>query len=465
MKQIHFIGIGGTGLSAIAKVLLEQGLQVSGSDLHPSPLFESVKAAGGSVFVGHKAENIEGADLVIRSSAVPDQNPEVQAALAAGIPVLKRSQFLSQLTAGKRVLAVAGSHGKTTTTSMLVWILSDLGLDPSFIVGGVVNDLGTNARAGRGDLFAIEADEYDYMFLGLKPDLAAVTNVEHDHPDIFPTEADFKEAFRMFTANLKPEGTLIVCGDDPGAVELGNALKSGQTLKTYGLENPAWDYSARGLEVNAAAGTDFELHILDRDGETSLPISLRIPGEHNVQNALAAFALVDSLGIDRERIAHSLGSFSGSGRRFEMRDEVDGVVLVDDYGHHPTEILSTLAAARRGFPDRFLRALWQPHTYSRTMALFDDFAAAFKDADQVLVLDVYEAREDKPQEFQIQELVSAVQHKNVIFLPDQDQAAAYLESELAAGDMLVIFTAGDAIEINDRLERALLDRVETKRGE
>ena len=191
MEHIHFIGIGGTGLSAIAKVLLEQGLQVSGSDLHSSPLFESVKEAGGTVFLGHQAEFIEGADLVIRSSAIPEDNPEVQAALAAGIPVLKRSEFLGSLTADKKVIAVAGSHGKTTTTSMVVWILSRLGYDPSFIVGGVVSDLETNARAGSGDYFVIEADEYDYMFLGLQPSLAAVTNVEHDHPDMFPTPDSF----------------------------------------------------------------------------------------------------------------------------------------------------------------------------------------------------------------------------------------------------------------------------------
>ena len=202
MEHIHFIGIGGTGLSAIAKVLLEQGLQVRGSDLDPSPLFASVKQAGGSVYVGHQAENIQGADLVIRSSAIPDNNPEIQAALAAGIPVLKRADFLGRITADKKVIAIAGSHGKTTTTSMVVWILSDLGFDPSFIVGGVVTDLNTNARAGSGEYFVIEADEYDYMFLGLRPDFVAVTNVEHDHPDIFPTPDKFEDAFRSFVAGL-----------------------------------------------------------------------------------------------------------------------------------------------------------------------------------------------------------------------------------------------------------------------
>lgn len=465
MEHIHFIGVGGTGLSAIARVLLEQGLEVSGSDLNHSPLFTSVREAGGSVFLGHRAENIQGADLVIRSSAIPDDNPEVQAALAAGIPVLKRVDFLGQLTAGKKVLAVAGSHGKTTTTSMVAWILSDLGLDPSFIVGGVVSDLDTNAHAGRGDYFVIEADEYDYMFLGLRPSIAAVTNIEHDHPDIFPTLESFEDAFRRFAANLEPDGTLIVCGEDPGARALGEVLKSGQTLKVYGFGKMDWDYSAHQLSVNPSAGMDFELRVLNPEGETRLPVSLLIPGKHNVLNALAAIAILDSLGFDRERIVQSLGAFSGSGRRFEIRGEVNGVLLVDDYAHHPTEIQATLSAARNAYPDRYIRAVWQPHTYSRTTTLFDDFTKAFQDADQVLVLDVYEAREAKPNDFVMLDLINAIKHKNVLYLPENDQVAAYLEDDLAIGDMLLIFTAGDAIEITDRVEKTLSERTDTKRGE
>jgi UDP-N-acetylmuramate--alanine ligase len=459
MDQVHFIGIGGTGLSAIAKVLLEQGMKVSGSDLNPSPLFKSVKEAGGKVFLGHQAEYIQGADLVIRSSAVPDDNPEVQAALAAGIPVLKRSEFLEQLTAGKETLAIAGSHGKTTTTSMVVWILSDQGLDPSFIVGGVVNNLNTNARSGSGEYFVIEADEYDYMFLGLHPNIAVVTNVEHDHPDLFPTLESFEDAFRRFISNLAPDGTLILCGDNPGSRKLKDTLKSSQQVMQYGLEDHNWEYSAYDLQVNASGGMDFEIRIQDLEGEYRLPVSLQIPGDHNVLNALAAFALADRLGLDREGIVRALATFSGSGRRFEVRGEIDGVLLVDDYGHHPTEILATLSAARQTYPERAIRALWQPHTYSRTTTLFDEFTKAFQDADQVLVLDVYEAREDKPEQFQTENLVNAIQHENVVYLPTNDQAAAYLEEELQTGDLLVIFTAGDAIEINDRLEKTLSGRI------
>lgn len=462
MEHIHLIGIGGTGLSAIAKVLLEQGREVSGSDLHSSPLLDAVKDAGGTVFLGHKAEYIAGADLVIRSSAVPDENPEIQAAQQAGIPVLKRAAFLSQLTAEKQVLAVAGSHGKTTTTAMVAWILFDQGLDPSFIVGGVVTDLQSNARAGSGDYFVIEADEYDYMFLGLHPSVAVVTNVEHDHPDIFPTPEVFDDAFRSFVSNLVPGGTLIVCGEDRGALALKTVLKSDQGWKVYGLENGEWDYSAADLQVNPASGMDFKLHVQDPGGESLYPVSLRVPGEHNVLNALGAFAVTDSLGIDREKIIESLSTFSGSGRRFEIRDEVGGVLLVDDYGHHPTEILATLSAARKAYPERFIRAVWQPHTYSRTTTLFKEFTECFWNADQVLILDVYEAREEKPDDFQIEDLVNAVQHDHVIHLPVIDQAAAYLESELTAGDMVLVFTAGDAIEINDRVEKTLLNRIKGK---
>ncbi len=458
MEHIHFIGIGGTGLSAIAKVLLEQGLQVSGSDLHSSPLFDSVRDAGGTVFLGHKAEYIQGADLVIRSSAIPAENPEIQAAMEAGIPVLKRSEFISQLTTGKKVLAVAGSHGKTTTTSMVTWILSDQGLDPSFIVGGVVTDLDTNARAGSGECFVIEADEYDYMFLGLRPSIAVVTNVEHDHPDMFPTPESFQDAFRRFVANLEPGGTLILCGQNLEALSLRDVLKSGQKLKVYGFQNPELDYSADDFQANRDAGMDFDLSIKDTDGQYRLRVSLQIPGKHNVLNALAAFAVADSLGIDREKIARSLGRFTGSGRRFEIRGEFGGVLLVDDYGHHPTEIQATLSAARSAYPDRYIRAVWQPHTYSRTSTLFEGFTEAFLGADQVLVLDVYEAREEKPVDFQIENLVKAIKHDNVLYLPVIDQAAAYLEEELTAGDMLLIFTAGDAIEINDRIEKTLLGR-------
>ena len=455
MEHIHFIGIGGTGLSAIATVLLEQGYTVSGSDLTESNLFEAVQKAGGTVTLGHMAENISGADLVVRSSAIPENNVEVQAALEAEIPVLKRSEFMGRMMADKEVLAVAGSHGKTTTTSMLVWILSSLGMDPSFIVGGVVRNLGTNARSGQGKQFVIEADEYDYMFWGLNPDRAVITNVEHDHPDIFPTSQSFDEAFEGFVKNLKPDGSLVLCGDDPGALRLKKLLSADQKLVIYGSSGNELDYSAENLRVNHNAGIDFEIRVKASGQESTLPVSIQIPGEHNVLNALAAFVVADGLGLDRQEIARVLGEFQGSERRFDIRGEYQGVLIVDDYAHHPTEIMKTLQAARDTYPTRRIWAVWQPHTYSRTITLFDKFCGSFEKADRVVVLDVYPARESKPEGFRISDLVSSIKHDRVQHVPGIEQAVELLKVELQPADLLLVFTAGDAIEINQQIEKHL----------
>ena len=455
MEHIHFIGIGGTGLSAIATVLLEQGYTVSGSDLTESNLSEAVQQAGGTVTLGHMAENISGADLVVRSSAIPDKNVEVQAALEAEIPVLKRSEFLGRMLVEKEVLAVAGSHGKTTTTSMLVWILSSLGLDPSFIVGGVVSNLGTNARSGEGDQFVIEADEYDYMFWGLNPDWAVITNIEYDHPDIFPTPQSFYEAFEGFVRKLKPGGSLILCGEDNGALRLKDLLSTDQKLIIYGFAGNDLDYAAENLKVNPSAGTDFEIRISMQGQEITLPVSLQVPGEHNVLNALAAFVVADGLGLNRQEISRALGEFQGSERRFDIRGEYQGVLIVDDYAHHPTEIIKTLKAARDAYPSRRIWAVWQPHTYSRTMRLFDGFCEAFEKADRVVVLDVFPARELRPEDFRISNLVMSIQHDHVQYLPGIEGAVELLKIELQPADLLLVFTAGDAIEINEQIEKYL----------
>ena len=460
MEHIHFIGIGGTGLSAIAKVLLEQGYTVSGSDISESNLFEAVRLAGGTVTLGHRAENIAGADLVVRSSAIPENNVEVQAALAVHVPVLKRSEFLGRLLADKEVLAVAGSHGKTTTTSMLVWILSSLGLDPSFIVGGIVSNLGTNAHAGDGNQFVIEADEYDYMFWGLNPNWSVITNVEHDHPDIFPTSRSFNEAFEGFVKNLEPGGSLVLCGEDPGALQLKDLLAEDQKLVIYGFAGNELDYAALNLRVNSIKGTDFEIRVNNKGHQAVLPASLQVPGKHNVLNALAAFTVADGLGLDRQAVIRALGEFQGSERRFDIRGEYQGVMIIDDYGHHPTEIMKTLQTARDAYPERRIWAVWQPHTYSRTMMLFDGFCRAFSDCDRVIVLDVYAAREQKPEGFSISDLVSSIQHEHVQHISGTDQTVALLINELRHADLLLVFTAGDAIEISEQIEQKLSAREE-----
>ena len=453
MEHIHFVGIGGTGLSAIAKVLLEQGYKVSGSDLTGSSLSEAVKEAGGVVHLGHQAEHIQGADIVIRSSAVPESNVEVQAAKKKGIPVLKRSEFLGRLMEDKNVIAIAGSHGKTTTTSMVSWILTALERDPSFIVGGVVANLETNARADSGDDFVIEADEYDYMFLGLNPSIALITNVEHDHPDIFPTAELFQKAFRDFIGRLELDGTLILCGEDPGAMQLKGELKSTQKLFVYGFESSGSDYFAQKVRSNHQGGVDFEIVITKKEDPGTVQISLQLPGEHNVLNALGAFAVADQIGLNKEKTAGALGNFIGSERRFDIRGDFSGVTLIDDYAHHPTEIKATLAAARTIYSDRRIWAVWQPHTYSRTETLFAGFTEAFSEADKTIILEVFAAREEKPEGFKIIDLVNLINNSDARYIPDKNEAAAYLLRELVPGDVLLVFTAGDAIEINDELER------------
>jgi len=445
MTHVHFIGIGGTGLSAIARVLLESGDLVSGSDRQFSPLAQAVQYAGARVFVGHQSENVSGADLVVRSSAVPDDNVEVQAALAAGIPVLKRADFLGRLMEGRQGIAIAGTHGKTTVTAMIAWMLTELKQDPTFIVGGVISNLGTNARAGRGPAFVIEADEYDRMFLGLKPQVAIVINVEHDHPDIYPTPEDFHQAFGDFVGGLTPGGLLLACGDDPGAMSLIPVAEvNGIRTLTYGIRGTQCDYYAQNLRTNQAGGFTFDVYGL----AAAISVALQVPGTHNVQNALAALVIADQLGLPLADAAQALAEFRGTGRRFEVMGEARGVTLIDDYAHHPTEIRATLAAARSRYPDRELWAVWQPHTYSRTQTLFDEFAAAFEEAHHVLVTEVYRAREPFDPNFSSVQVVDAMGHPDAHFVPDLDAAVSYLLTHLKSGDVMLVLSAGDADRIS-----------------
>jgi UDP-N-acetylmuramate--alanine ligase len=455
MEKIHLIGIGGTGLSAIAKVLLEQGYLVSGSDQVYSELAEAVDQAGARVYTGHAADQVRGADLVIRSSAVPEDNVEVLTARDNNIPVVTRKEFLSRLMSDQQVIAVAGSHGKTTTTSMLVWIMSELDQNPSFIVGGVVSGLHTNAAAGAGQYFVIEADEYDYMFLGLEPDLEVITNIEHDHPDMFPTEQDFRQAFLDFSGQLKEDGQLILCGDDPGTRQLAEDFLGSQQVVSYGIKGQSLDYRAESVQVNARGGMDFVLVWKDPQGGRSCPVSLQVSGKHNVLNAAAALAVIDRLGLSVEKGAAALSAFQGSGRRFEVIGTYDRVTLVDDYGHHPTEIAATLEAARSRFPDSRIWAVWEPHTYSRIAALSSAFAGAFKDADRVLVTKVYPAREEKPEDFSIEEVVSGIESVPAEYFQAFDDLVLHLVEHLGPGDVVIVLSAGDAVEINHRLAESL----------
>src|SRR5215204_1017134 len=464
MTHIHFIGIGGSGLSAIARLLLESGYTVSGSDRALTPFANEVRHAGATVYVGHHPRNIAGADSVVISSAISADNPEVQAAKHANIPVYKRADFLGQLMADKKGIAIAGTHGKTTTTAMTAWVLSELGRDPSFIVGGTLNNLKVNAHAGKGNAFVIEADEYDNMFLGLKPQISVVTNLEHDHPDMFPTLEAMYASFEKFVDLLPDEGTLIVCAEDTGAMTLlPHARQKGINLVAYYIQNemtissPYW-VMAREVKANKRGGFDFVVSSnLGPAGSDSVEVSLQVPGKHNVRNALAVVAIIELLGLSQEKAAQALSKFTGTGRRFQLRGEAHGISLIDDYAHHPTEIAATLSGARARYSKRRIWAIWQPHTYSRTQTLFLEFARSFKDADEVIVTEVYAAREPK-QEFTSAEIVSAMPHRSARYIETLSEVTSYLLRNLKPNDVVIVMSAGDADQISTELVHAFQER-------
>ena len=461
MKRVHFIGIGGSGLSAIARLLKESGYEVTGSDRELSQFAVDLQNDGVSVYIGHHPRNVGGAEFVIRSSAIADDNPEVIAAKNAGIPVYKRSDYLGQLMANKTGIAVAGTHGKTTTTAMIAWTLYEMGRDPSFIVGGTLNNLKVNARSGQGDPFVIEADEYDRMFLGLKPQIEVITNLEHDHPDCYPKFEDMYAAFQSFVDLLPPDGTLIASAEDEGAATLlSHARRKGLNVVSYSVQgemtinSPQW-MQARTLKPNEVGGYDFS--VMTNMGAASasiLDVSLRVPGEHNVRNALAALSVVAILGLPIQQAADALSEFTGTGRRFEVRGERKGVTVVDDYAHHPTEIRATLAGAKARYPNRRIWAVWQPHTYSRTQTLFFEFSRAFADANEVLVTEIYASREAK-QEFSSAEVVSAMPHASARYTGSLEDTKNYLLKHLRSGDVLLVLSAGDADQISAHILKEL----------
>lgn len=456
MITVHLIGIGGSGLSAIARYLLEKEYAVSGSDVKMTSMLQVLQSQGARIMIGHHEENIRGADLIVRSSAVRDDNVEILAAQQAGIPVLKRAEFLRELTQGHYCIAVAGTHGKTTTTAMISWILTELGLDPSFIIGGISRNLGTNAHAGKGGIFVIEADEYDRMFLGLSPALIVVTNVEHDHPDCFPTAEAFFQAFLDFIDRLEPTGSLIACADDEGARKLARINREkGRGTFTYALSSQIEmvDYTVRDIQANRNGNSDFTAIFR---GKELTSVSLPLPGAHNVSNALAALAVAHRLQLPLESVAKAIGKYAGTARRFEIRGVKNGAVVIDDYGHHPTEIRATLAAARQRFPSGEIWAVWQPHTFSRTKLFADGFAGAFTEADHVIVTDVYGAREAVDPEFSIDRLVERMKHPDARYSHDFDQIVDQLNMSVRSGDVILVLSAGNA----DRISEKLLQEIE-----
>jgi UDP-N-acetylmuramate--alanine ligase len=463
-RRVHFVGIGGSGLSAIARMLHESGYIVTGSDREMTSFAEDLQGIGIAVQIGQEASNVRGVDWVVRSAAVPDDNPEIVAAKAAGIPVYRRADFLGEFMQEKRGVAVAGTHGKTTTTAMIAFATEKMGLRPSFIVGGVLKDLGVNARAGEGDVFVVEADEYDRMFLGLKPQIEVLTSMEYDHPDCYPTFDDMVTAFESFISLLPRNGTLVACQDNPGAAALLlKARREGRQVLAYSVEQemtitaPRW-MQARNLTVNEWGGFDFEAHT-NAGAVTSARVQLRVPGRHNVSNALAALSVVALLGYSIEDAAAQLSEFTGTGRRFELRGERDGVTVIDDYAHHPTEIRATLEAARDRFPRRTIWAVWQPHTYSRTRALLHEFAGAFEEADQVVVTEIYAARE-VPEAFSATQVVAKMKPGKAKFIASLEDCTRFLLENVEPGSVLIVLSAGDA----DRISADFLSGLE-KRGD
>ena len=468
-SHIHLVGIGGAGLAPIARLLLQRGFVVSGSDQRPGPATAELAELGATVFIGHQAAQVAGADLALISSAVPATNPELLAAQAAGIPIVKRQQFLGPFMAGHQNICVAGAHGKTTTSAMIAVLLDALGAEPSFIVGSVILALGTAGRAGRPDgPFVIEADEYDHMFLGLRPDLAVITNVEWDHVDCYPNPAIYQQAFAQFAGLVSPGGVVLYCGDDPGCRALhenaqAQPQESGREPArwiSYGLE-AGNQWRAANVQPRLAPTLDAGASGMEFDiwHEEKLLAHVAIPlaGEHNVRNALAALAITALAGYDvfsklRENLKLSR-IFVGVKRRLEIIGVSHGIIMLDDYAHHPTEVRATLSAARQRFPRRPVWVLFQPHTYSRTRALLDEFRDSFENADHVLITDIYAAREHDTPGISALDVVQTLQgHPDARYAGDLDAATRLLLGGLKPGDVLITLGAGDG----DRVGRQVL---------
>ncbi len=442
--HIHLIGIGGTGLTPIARILHARGYRVTGCDRQWSANVEALRALGIPVFLGHDPAHVQEADLVLHTSALRE-HPELDAARARGVPVLTRKDFLPQLTQGYRTLAVAGTHGKTTTTAMLAWVLTELGQDPTYIVGGMMENTGQSGRAGQGPFFVIEADEYDHMFLGLQPAAAILTYVDYDHPDFFPTRSAYEEAFQAFVKRV--QGPVLFWGRNDAA----RRVVAGHTPAfSYGLD-PQDDYQAQVLAATPA-GTRFQVLLQGKPGpEVTLPL----PGEHNVRNALAVLALVHRLGLDVAAAARALAGFRGVRRRFTVVAQGRGWVLISDYGHHPVEIQATLQAARQRYPDHALWAVWQPHTYTRTLRMLPEFVHALAQADGIVVTDVYAAREPRPADYHPGLLDQAFAGLPVFRVGPPQEAVPVLLQHARPPAVVLVFSAGDAPVLLQSLARAL----------
>ncbi len=444
--HIHFVGIGGIGMSGIAELLLNLGYEVSGSDLRSTEITRRLAQLGGKIFKGHRPEQIQGADVVVISSAVGEDNPEVGAAKDAIIPVIPRAEMLAELMRLKYSIAVAGAHGKTTTTWIIASVLDHGGLDPTVVIGGKLDSLGTNARLGQGEYIVAEADESDGSFLRLSPTIGVVTNINAEHLDFYGNLAKIKEVFLNFINKVPFYGMAVLCLDNEGIQDLIPRIE--KRFTTYGMTSQA-DYHAKDVTFD---GLTSQYRIMYR-GKALGSVELNLPGIHNVYNSMASVAIGMELGIPFDSILDALKDIEGVQRRLQVKGIDRGVTVVDDYGHHPTEIRITLQTARQCWPDCRIVVVFQPHRYSRVAALFDDFTRAFYEADTLLVLPIYSAGEAPIENIDSQRLYEGIRehgHKDVVFHEGQDTALSYLKKTLRQGDVLLTLGAGDVWRVGDK---------------
>jgi UDP-N-acetylmuramate--alanine ligase len=438
VRQVHFIGIGGIGMSGLAEILRTLTFEVSGSDLRDGETTRRLRRLGVRIDLGHRAENVHGADVVVYSSAIRDDNPEIIEARARNIPVIARAEMLAELMRVKYGIAIAGSHGKTTTTSLVATILRAAGLDPTVVVGGRMEALGTNAQLGAGDLLVAEADESDGSFLRLSPTIAVVTNIDPEHLDYYQTHEALKKAFLEFIETVPFYGLSVLCLDHPDVQDLLPGVARRHV--TYGL-SPQADYSAKNLSFRGI----FTSFMAYRRAEPLGEFTVRMPGQHNVLNCLAAIAVADELEVPLDVMKDALSTFHGVARRFSVVAEVEGVTLIDDYGHHPAEIVATLEAARGAYTNRILVA-FQPHRYTRTEHLFDEFTRAFNKADVVLLADIYAAGEKVIPGVSSERLAKAIAehgHHQVRYVGERSDIAEQLARDAQPGDVVIALGAGD----------------------
>ena len=438
VNKVHFVGIGGIGMSGIAELLLNLGFSISGSDLNDSEIIRNLRSKGAMIFEGHHAKNLGDCEVLVYSSAVPEDNPELIAAREKKVPIIKRAEMLGELIALKQTsIGVGGTHGKTSTSSMIGALLSHAQLDPTLVVGGLVKNIDTNSQLGSGDLIVVEADEYDKSFLQLKPTISVITNIEQEHMDCYDDLEDLHNSFAQFANAVPFYGVVLACLDSSGVQDIIPKIK--RPVITYGLTSQA-DISAKNIQSKESK-TTYSLYKQDQEYGK---VTLNVPGKHNVLNSLAAAAIGFEMGLDAKTIIDGIGSYGGVRRRFEIKGIAGDVMVVDDYAHHPTEVSATLQAARGGW-DRRIIAVFQPHLFSRTKSFYKEFAAAFMDSDVLIVTDIYPARE-KPIKGITGKLVfnaaRSTGHKNAHYIPDLKDLQTTLDGIIQENDMVITIGAG-----------------------